>query len=316
MLAYYLHTMSPFLWEIRPGFGLRWYGLSYVLAFYCGYLLYYRLSKKGYSQIPPDQVSDFITLAAVFGVLLGGRLGWVLFYGLQQESHDHWYWPVEVWSGGMASHGGILGLLFFTLWYAKKHHYSWTSIGDSLCVVAPVGLFFVRCANFINGELYGHPTNVPWAVQFASELREKPELLQKAIGNTPLPDDPNAIAQMADATINLARHDPSVADRLREILPARHPSQLYEALLEGVVLFSILWFMRTKLRVPRGVISGAFFICYALLRILGEVFRIPDPAWHMGPFSAGQFLSLFMILIGAAFIFYGYKYPEYEKAQE
>lgn len=304
MLAYFLHTFSPFLWEIRPGFGLRWYGLSYVLAFIVGYRLYRWLSERGYSQIPPEEVSDFITWAAFFGVLLGGRLGWIIFYGFTQ-THRHWYWFLEVWGGGMASHGGILGLVFFTLWYARRHHYSWTSIGDSLCAVAPIGLFFVRCANFINGELYGHVTKVPWAVQFSSELRENPDLLFAAGGNPDIPDD-------ADRIIDLARHDPTVAAKLHEILPTRHPSQLYEACLEGVVLFTILWFLRTRTKVPRGVITGAFFIFYALLRIIGEVFRIPDPAWHMGVFSAGQFLSLFMILIGAGFVFYGYKNPEGE----
>ena len=308
MLAFYLQTLSPFLWEIRPGFGLRWYGLSYVLAFLCGYRLYRWLSEKGYSQIPPAQVSDFITWAALFGVMLGGRLGWILFYGWTQ-SHEHWYWMFEVWRGGMASHGGILGLVFFTLWYSKRYHYSWTSIGDSLCVVAPIGLFFVRCANFINGELYGHISRVPWAVQFASELRDDPELLARAGGNPDLPDD-------ADRLIDLARHNAEFADRLREILPPRHASQLYEACLEGVILFSILWFMRTRMRVPRGVITGAFFICYAILRIIGEVFRVPDPAWQVGMFSAGQFLSLFLILIGAGFIAVGYKVPEYEKPQQ
>jgi len=304
MLAYFLHTLSPFLWEIRPGFGLRWYGLSYVLAFICGYRLYRWLSERGYSQIPPDQVSDFITWAAFFGVLLGGRIGWIIFYGLTQ-THEHWYWFLEVWRGGMASHGGILGLVFFTLWYSRRHHYSWTSIGDSLCVVAPVGLFFVRCANFINGELYGHITKVPWAVQFSSELRDDADLLIQAGGHPEIPDD-------ADRIIDLARHDPSVADRLHAILPPRHASQLYEAFLEGIVLFTILWLLRTRTRVPRGVITGAFFICYALLRIIGEVFRVPDPAWQVGAFSAGQFLSLFLILIGAGFIFTGYKYPEYD----
>ena len=304
MLAYYLQNLSPFLWEIRPGFGLRWYGLSYVLAFLCGYRLYRWLSEKGYSQIPPAQVSDFITWAAFFGVLLGGRLGWIIFYGFAQ-SHDHWYWMFEVWKGGMASHGGILGLVFFTLWYSRRYHYSWTSIGDSLCVVAPIGLFFVRCANFINGELYGHPTTVPWAVQFASELRDDSRLLQNAGGSLEFPDE-------ADRIIPLARHDPAMAERLHAILPPRHASQLYEALLEGVVLFILLWFMRTRMRVPRGVITGAFFIFYALLRIIGEVFRVPDPAWQVGAFSAGQFLSLFLILIGAGFVFVGYKYPEYD----
>jgi phosphatidylglycerol:prolipoprotein diacylglycerol transferase len=173
---------------------------------------------------------------------------------------------------------------------------SWTSIGDSLVVVAPVGLFLVRIANFINGELYGRPAgvprgvaSVPWAMLFPKEMGD---------GEPPL---------------NLIQHDETVRARLREILSPRHPSQLYEALLEGVVLFTVLWILRTRCRVPRGVITGAFFILYALLRIVGEMFREPDPAWHVGPISAGQFLSIFLVFIGAAFIAYGVRKGEYER---
>ena len=148
-------------------------GLAYVLSFVLGGWLYRWLAEHRYTDLPAAQVSDFICWAAVFGVMLGGRLGWILFYGLRQ-SHvgDPWYWPIEVWKGGMASHGGIIGLVLFTLYWSKRHHVSWTSIGDSLVVVAPVGLFLVRVANFINGELFGKPATVPWAVQFPKELIE------------------------------------------------------------------------------------------------------------------------------------------------
>ena len=101
---------------------------------------------------------------------------------------------------------------------------------------------------------------------------------------------------------------------LRQVLTPRHPSQIYEALLEGVVLFSILWILRTRFRLPRGVLTGAFFILYAVLRIIGELFRVPDPAWHVGPVSAGQFLSIFLVFIGTAFIVWGYRTKEYERA--
>ena len=268
MPAYFVHHFSPFVFEIREGVGLRWYGVAYVAAFLLGYQLYRWLAKRGYTQMPPEQVGDFITWAAVFGVMLGGRLGWIIFYGLKQDhADDPWWWPVEVWKGGMSSHGGIIGLVLFTLYWAKTRRLSWTSIGDSLCVVAPIGLFLVRCANFINGELYGKPATVPWAVIFPAE-----------------PEFP------------------------------RHPSQLYEAGLEGVVLFTALWLLRTRARVPRGIITGAFFILYAGLRILGEVFREPDPAWAVGSFSAGQFLSLFLFVIGAVFLVWGWRTQQYECA--
>jgi phosphatidylglycerol:prolipoprotein diacylglycerol transferase len=270
MLAYYIHRLSPFIVEFRPGIGLRWYGLAYVLAFVLGYHLYRWLALHRYTELRPDKVGDFILWGAIFGVMLGGRLGWVLFYLLPHEGLqsvlENPVELIEVWQGGMASHGGVLGLMLFTLWYSRRHKIPWTSLGDSLCTVAPVGLFLVRVANFINGELYGRPATVPWAVIF--------------------PPDP---------------------------VP-RHPSQLYEAFLEGIVLFSVLWILRTRVRLPRGVLTGVFFAGYALLRITGEVFREPDPAWAVGNFSAGQFLSLFMIFIGAAFIVWGIKTDQYEPA--
>ncbi len=310
MFAYFVDQFSPFIFEFRPGVGPRWYGLAYVLAFAIGYVLYHRLAKRQFTEMPPQQVGDFITWAAVFGVMIGGRLGWTLFYGLKQDhSGDPWYWPFEVWKGGMASHGGIIGLVLFTLFWAKKHRLSWTSIGDSLCVVAPVGLFIVRCANFINGELYGKITRVPWAVIFPSELRDDIYLFGR-VATLAQRDD----LQTPDAFIEAARTDGHLAQLIEQVLPPRHPSQLYEALLEGVVLFAILWVMRTRFRVPRGVITGAFFILYALLRIIGEVFRVPDPAWAVGQFSAGQFLSLFLFVIGGAFIFWGWRARQYERA--
>lgn len=306
MLAYYLHQLSPFLFEFRDGFGLRWYGLAYVLAFLLGYLLYKRLAERGYTQLPPAQVADFITWAAVFGVMLGGRVGWVLFYGLK-ESHagDPWWWPIEVWKGGMSSHGGIIGLVLFTLFWSRRKGVSWTSLGDSLVVVAPIGLGLVRIANFINGELFGKPTMVPWAMQFPNELYDDLSLAPR-LGITG--------GEQIGGYIEAAKRDPALADSLRTVLTPRHPSQLYEAALEGVVLFAALWFLRTRCRVPRGVVTGAFFILYAVLRIVGEVFREPDRAWAVGPFSAGQFLSLFLVAIGAAFIVWGYPTRQYERA--
>jgi phosphatidylglycerol:prolipoprotein diacylglycerol transferase len=296
-LAYYIHQFSPFIFEIRPGVGPRWYGFSYLLAFVLAHWLYLRLSKRGLNDMPPAQVSDFITWTAVCGVMLGGRLGWILFYGLKEDhSMDPWWWPLEVWKGGMSSHGGMIAVVLFTLFWARSRRLSWTSIGDSLCVVAPVGLFMVRCANFINGELYGKPAglpgqsaSVPWAVIFPGELG-------------------------ADAPpLQAIRHEESVRLFLQQSLPPRHPSQIYEALLEGVVLFAALWFLRTRVRVPRGVITGAFFLLYSVLRIVAEIFREPDPAWAVGVLSAGQFLSLFLFVLGTGFLFWGLRHPQYER---
>jgi len=326
MFAYYLHNFSPYIFKFGENFGPRWYGFAYVMAFVCGYWLYTWLAKSGYSEMPAEKVGDFITWAALFGVMLGGRLGYVLFYKFDDyKSH-----PLDIfklWDGGMSSHGGMLGLILFTLYYARRHKYSWTGVGDNLCVVAPIGLFFGRCANFINGELYGRIiTGDPsqkvlwWGMQFPHELIEKPvtpemqtihqRVVEKAIGACekigPGLDDPWNI-------VDAARTNQSVRDVLAQILPIRHPSQIYEALLEGIVLFCALWFLRTKIRSPRGVLTGMFFILYALLRIIGENFRVPD-APMTGPLTRGQFLSLFLILIGSAFVIYGMVTKHYEKA--
>jgi len=323
LLAYYLHTLSPYIWEITPGFGLHWYGFAYVLAFLAGYLVYHWLSRRGYSELPPEQVGDFITWAALFGVLLGGRLGSMIFYNLTGWLHD----PLmifRVWDGGMSSHGGILGLTLFTWWFARRHHLSWTSIGDNLCVVAPIGLFFGRLANFINGELYGRPApGVSWAVQFPKELYDDHALASRAASL--LYQDPAVSANAAklsfpDAIVAAARTDEHVRQVLRGILIPRYPSQLIEAALEGVILFCALWALRTLVKVPRGVITGAFFILYALLRIAGEQFRQPGAdspfAFAFGFLTYGQLLSLFLILIGIGFLIWGFRTRQYERAFE
>jgi phosphatidylglycerol:prolipoprotein diacylglycerol transferase len=326
MLAYYIDNFSPFIWEVTPGFGPRWYGFAYVMAFLVGFLAYRWLARRRYSELPPEQVGDFITWAAVFGVLLGGRLGSFLLYGgWRALPHDPFAF-FKLWEGGMASHGGILGLTLFTLWYARRHRYSWTSIGDSLCVVAPIGLFFGRLANFVNGELYGRPApGVSWAVQFPKELIENQSLAERAMDA--LHADPTVTALSLtgkytpqEAIIAAAQSSEPVRQALRLILTPRYPSQLIEAGLEGVVLFTALWILRTLFKVPRGVITGAFFILYALLRIAGEQFREPGTdspfAFAFGFLTYGQILSFFLILIGIAFLAWGIRNQQYEKAFE
>lgn len=294
--AYYVHHLSPFLVDFGNGWGVRWYGLAYVAAFFVGILLYRRLAKSGFSDLKPEAVTDFIVYGAIFGVVLGGRLGYMLLYDL----HDFLSDPLivfRVWDGGMASHGGIIGLAIYTLWYARRHHLSWRNLGDNLVVVAPLGLLFGRLANFINGELYGRRTDVSWAMQFPKELHENRDML-RAAQQAAMAIDPRWTN--ADAIDEAARHSPALRDALGEILTPRHPSQLYEGALEGLLLFVVLWLLRTRVRIPDGVLTGIFFVGYALLRILGEIFREPD-APLTGPFTRGQFLSLFLILIGVAF---------------
>lgn len=299
-LAHYIHDLSPFVFEIRPGVGIRWYGLSYVLAFLGGYLLFKWLAEKGYSQLSAEKAGDFITWAALCGVLLGGRLGYFLFYQPHLILHD----PLaffRVWDGGMSSHGGMLGLIVVTFVYARIHRISWPGLGDNLCVVAPIGLFLGRVANFINGELYGRPTEAAWGVVFPSELATWPVETRRAVEADLAAS--HAAAPTLDQAVAMAGSDPVVREILLEYLPARHPSQLYEAVLEGLVLFAILWWMRTKTRQPFGMITGAFFVFYAIFRIMVEFVREPDAplTWL---FTRGQLLSFGLIAIGLAFMIY------------
>lgn len=312
MLAYYIHDLSPFLVRFSENFGLRWYGLAYVAAFLLGIVVVRSLSRRGLCDIPPEKVSDFIIGGAMFGVLLGGRLGYMLFYRPEEFLHNPLVF-FKVWDGGMSAHGGILGLFFYTLWYAWRHKMSWRNIGDNIVVAAPIGLFLGRVANFINGELYGRVTTVPWAMQFPKELFESstpPETVRRAILAA---EQINPAWVTPQAVVDNVGRSPELRAQLGEILSPRHPSQLYEAALEGAVLFLILWILRTKFRLRNGILTGVFFIGYAVLRSFGEFFREPDAALT-GPFTRGQFLSLFLIVIGLAFLLSAKLWPTWPRA--
>ncbi len=300
MTGYYVHHLNPFLIRFSGEFGIRWYGLAYVLGFLAAYRLLLWFSRRGYSEVAPAQVGDFIFGAAFWGVLLGGRLGYLLFYDFAGFLGD----PLRffrVWDGGMASHGGILGIILFTYWYSRRHKVSWLGLGDNLVVAAPIGLFFGRLANFINGELYGRATSVPWAMQFPKELYENSALASRAALECATKIDPSLTS--ASAIVEASRQSEPVREILAGLLTPRHPSQIYEALLEGALLFTLLWIVRTRTRPAEGVVTGMFFLLYAVVRIVGEVFREPDAGiplvWGL---SRGQFLSLFMIAIGLLFI--------------
>jgi len=297
LFAFYVHHLSPFLIQFSDQIGIRWYGLAYIAGFLAAFYLMKWLARNGYGSLRENQVGDFVFYAALFGVLVGGRIGYVLFYRPNMLTED----PLgifRVWDGGMASHGGILGLVIFSAIYARRHRISWTGIGDNLVTAAPIGIFFGRLANFINGELYGRITNVPWAMQFPAELLDHPNEAAQAIEQT---TNINPALNNVPDIIVAARHSEAVRRILAGILTPRHPSQLYEAFLEGILLFSLLLFIRLKFRKPDGLTTGCFFILYPTMRIVGEFFREPD-APLTGPFTRGQFLSLFMFLVGLAFL--------------
>ncbi|MCU0752602.1 MAG: prolipoprotein diacylglyceryl transferase [Akkermansiaceae bacterium] len=313
MFATYVHDLNPVLLRITDAIQLRWYGLAYLAGFIGGFFLLRNLARRGLWVLKPEQTGDFIAAAALFGVFLGGRLGYIFFYQLPREGWEKLVKDplmiLRVWEGGMASHGGILGLVIFTWFYAKKHKVTWTGLGDGLCVVAPVGLFFGRVANFINGELYGRVTEgVAWAVKFPLALIHEPIEVQSAAWQECTRVEPRlADTESLEVLIATARENPEVAQALGNFLPARHPSQIYEALLEGALLFGILWWVRTRFpKAPDGLLTGLFFGFYALFRIAGEQFREPD-AEMVGFLTKGQFLSLFMFAFAAAFLIHAWR---------
>ncbi len=256
MVAYYVHDLNPLIFRLWDNVGPRWYGLAYVLAFACSYALFRLLARRGYADLPVAKVGDFITGAALFGVIVGGRLGYVFFY--KPEMLREPMSILRVWEGG---------------------------------------------------KLYGRATNVSWAMQFPKELTENIGEAERAIAACRQIDP---TLNSSDAIVAAVRHEPQVKETLRGILTPRHPSQLYEAFFEGIILFAILWFVRTRMRQPNGVLTGLFFICYAILRIIVENFREPDAALIAG-FTRGQFFSFFLIAIGLAFVIAAKLRPTFPK---
>ena len=316
MLAYYLHNLDPIIVRLGP-ITPRWYGLAYLLGFLCAYVLLKKLARGGILRLPLEKVPDLVLACCIFGVLVGGRLGHCLFYDphlFTDVSSAFPYWGVlRVNEGGMSAHGGVIGVILTLFYFAYKHRVSPLNLGDAACMVVPIGLFFGRLANFVNGELYGHPSTVPWAVKFPTELAY------------PYPHDRALTSEQVNALIDQAsalhpellkvdnpiqriigyvqQNDPGITTLVYDALPARHPSQLYEALLEGVVLFMICWVIGRYWRKP-GMAASAFLIGYPIFRIFCEHFRVgdaPPPALDFGP-SLGVLYSLPMLLLGIVYL--------------
>jgi len=323
MLATYVHDLDPVLVSFTETLKVRWYGLAYLAGFLAGWWILKKMAEKALFPIAPAKVSDFIAYGAFLGVFLGGRLGYVLFYmlpsaaGRAQIAEDP-LTIIKVWDGGMASHGGILGLTIFAWFYARKHQLSWLALGDGLVCVAPLGIFFGRVANFINGELYGHVSQgLPWLVKFpgtifnsrCEESAEYHSVMRVAI------EASNGQVQQAlqsayqsgyggeQALAMAIRASDSVKTAVEPFLLARHPSQLYEGLLEGLLLFLILTGLRLRFRqLPTGTLSGLFFLLYGIGRIYVEQFRVPDSALFFETVTKGQFYSFFFVAIGIVFL--------------
>jgi len=262
-LAFWIHHLNPFLGPHWGNIGIRYYGISYILGFLTAASLLHYYSSRKISPLKAEQVGDLM-VTLVFGVLIGGRLGYFIFYRFDLFLSDP-FALIRVWEGGMASHGGMIGVVVALIWFSKSENVSLLNLGDLVVSVAPAGLFFGRIANFINGELWGKVSGVPWAVIFP----------QSAEQETPF-----------------------------SMIPPRHPSQLYEALLEGLVLFIYLQlrFWKSSVRIQKpGHLVGEFFIGYSILRSIGETFREPDAGLILG-LSRGTFYSLFLVIAGLGFI--------------
>ena len=260
---YWMHDWSPFLWEFSPGLGIRYYGVAYLLGFAIAAWLLGRYTHTGRSPLNKEQNADLL-FGLVLGVLVGGRLGYFLLY-TPGELLRHPLAFFRVWDGGMASHGGFAGVLLALWWFARRTKTDAWRLADLVATITPPGLLLGRIANFINGELWGNTTDVPWAVRF------------------PLSVPPGTLPE--------------------RILP-RHPSQLYEAGAEGLLLLVYLqlrfWYSSTARDRP-GQIAGECLVGYALARIVCEQFREPDAALIAG-LSRGAFYSVFLLLAGVAAI--------------
>jgi phosphatidylglycerol:prolipoprotein diacylglycerol transferase len=246
-------AIDPTLIEIGP-IVIRWYALAYIAGIVIGWRLARVLVQRTPQVATAEQVDDYVTWATL-GIILGGRLGYVLFYRPGYYVTAPWE-ALAVWHGGMSFHGGALGVIVATFLFARRNGIDWVGFADRIVCVVPIGLFFGRLANFINGELWGRVTDVPWAMVFPTGGPEP-----------------------------------------------RHPSQLYQAGLEGICLFVVLMSLARSewVRARPGILSGSFLAGYGVARSIGELFRQPDA--HLGFLLAGatmgQLLSVPMILAGA-----------------
>ena len=268
--SHYVVDFDPFAIRFPDGFflaGVRWYGLAYLAGFIIALLLFNLYSSKGRSPLSKDDNSTLITYL-LFGVILGGRLGYMLFYDFPNFIANP-LTAFQIWKGGMASHGGFIGVLVAMIFFARSKKVGFWTVSDIVVISATPGIFLGRLANFVNGELWGKVSDVYWAMIFP----------HSAPVGTPI-----------------------------EQIAARHPSQLYEAFAEGLFIFAVLQYQFWKRKPASGIISGEFLAIYGIVRIFCEMFREPDVGISliMG-MSRGTFYSIFAIAAGLARMFLCWK---------
>jgi len=331
-LGAWLHAIDPFLLRISGDIGVRWYGLAYIAGFLIAYLMMRGLAKRGLIQIPFERVADAM-LILIVGTLVGGRLVYVLVYDrslLTSFSSGFPFWGVfAINRGGMASHGGMVGVIAAS-WRVSRGwkladgriigRTSWLHVLDITTACCTVGLGLGRVANFINGELLGKvktPAGVEgpwWTVQFPQELTHfkinlNPD--QSAKLDRLLTEVAPGLPYNA-ALDRLITRAATVSDQLKPLLTSRHPSQLYQAIAEGVILTTVLWLIWARPRKP-GVVGCWFMIIYGVLRILTEFRRLPDAQFgdraNTYGLSMGQWLSVGMIGVGLAVLIVSLRRP-------
>ncbi|MBS1971002.1 MAG: prolipoprotein diacylglyceryl transferase [Bdellovibrionales bacterium] len=328
----YIHDLNPFAIQFSENFGIRWYGLSYMLGFICAYLLIRWLTYRQRAGLNPNMVGDFITYVAI-GTLVGGRLGYVLFYApdlFLKFKGDFPFWGVfAVNEGGMASHGGMIGIVVACILFARRYGVNFLYLLDLVSVSGPIGVFFGRIANFINGELVGRPApeGYPLAVKFPQDILNWPSTdfdklktltdVTEKVNVTPdqwlgmlekFQLDTLSKAQVYETlqkiVLEVQKGNSGVKEALAPLLTARYPSQLFAAAGEGLLMFLILFFLWRKGRKP-GFIAASFIILYALVRIGDEYFRMPDIqiGYQWLGLTRGQWLSIGMFGIGVSMMF-------------
>ncbi len=277
---YPLIDFDPVAFSLGP-IDIHWYGLMYLMAFGAFWWLGSRIARhRTWWGWKPEEVGDFL-FYGMLGVIAGGRLGYVLFYGSSSLRSDPLF-VFRIWDGGMSFHGGLLGVMLAMAWFARRSGRSFWQVADFVAPLVPLGLAFGRIGNFIGGELWGRLSTVPWAMIFRSAV------------------DPGAVGER---TLEEAWRAGAL-DHL-----ARHPSQLYQAALEGLLLFALLM-AYSAVRRPVGAVSGLFLLGYGCLRLVAELFREPDR--HLGfialeRITMGMVLSLPMVIAGVAIMLVAYR---------